>query len=183
MFRRLLHKTLFAVALAPTLLSACAGSNADYPSFAIPSADENAGRVSMRFPAVSVPTPADANAPEAAPVELDAQLAAIEARAGNAGQRFDASVGSARQSIAAANGAPTDSDEWSLAQVEYADLASYHSAGRLALAELDLIASRARLADAKSDDLATIAQLQDALASTLNEQSRILAAFNADLEK
>lgn len=183
MFKRLLHKTLFAVALAPTLLSACAGSKADYPSFAIPSADDETGRVSMRFPSVSVPETVQNVEPETVPLELEARLAAINAQATNAGRRFGAGVEGTRQAIAAASNAPTASDRWARAQVQYADLASHHSAGRLALAELDLLASWVRLADAGDDDLRTVSQLQTSLATELDEQARILAAFNADLER
>ena len=137
----------------------------------------------MRFPSVSVPEPADNSAPDATPVELDARLTTIRGQASNAGQLFESRLEGARQSIAAASDAPTDSDRWAKAQVEYADLASQHSTGRLALAELDLIASRARLADASEEDIQAIAQLQTSLATALDEQARILAAFNADLER
>ncbi|MEO0590486.1 MAG: hypothetical protein AAFZ11_07980 [Pseudomonadota bacterium] len=183
MSKRLLFQTIALAVLAPALLGGCVNAKTDYPSFALPSADESEGRVSMRFPSVSVPETSQNAEPEAMPAELDARLAAINAQASTAGQRFDKGLESARQSIAAASDAPTDTDRWARAQVQYADLASHHSAGRLALAELDLIAARAHLTAASDDDIQALAQLQTSLATELDEQARILAAFNADLEK
>ncbi|MEM6856647.1 MAG: hypothetical protein AAF559_02160 [Pseudomonadota bacterium] len=139
--------------------------------------------MSMRFPSIKVPQTAQNAQTGAVPLELEAQLAAINALASNAGQRFNASLASARQSIAAASNASTDSDRWARAQVQYADLTSHHGAGRLALAELDLLASRIRLADADNDELSTITQLQTNLARKLDEQSQILNALNADLDR
>ncbi|MEM9085207.1 MAG: hypothetical protein AAGB23_04735 [Pseudomonadota bacterium] len=164
-------------------LSACAGSSADYPGFSMPKPSEDGTRVAMRFPTVAVPDINQAREYDAPPVgDMSARMGAINARAAKASAAFDVSLAAARASTLAATGSQIESDEWAEAQIRLADLASHHSDGRMALADLDVIAAEARLAQTPEDDLLELMGLQDSLAASLDEQARVLAKLEADIE-
>ena len=150
----------------------------------MPAASEEAGRVSMRFEGVTVPELPDPGAiAEEMPAELDARLAAINARAANANAAFVASAEDAQQLAYAARGADIESDRWAEAQLSLADLTSLHSEGRLALADLDVLAASAQVADAQEADLNALADMQASLVSLLDDQARFLEGLNAQLEQ
>ena len=165
---------------AAVLLGACASSSTDYPSFATPKPSEDGGRVAMRFPAVAVPdlraveTPADS-----LPSELDAALAAINARAMAANSAFSANLDAAQALVSAAAGGAPEADEWTSVQIRLAELTSHHSAAQLAMADLDQLSARAELARSGPDKEAMISELQAVLSQTLGEQAQALANINA----
>ncbi|MEM7689721.1 MAG: hypothetical protein AAF291_11935 [Pseudomonadota bacterium] len=178
-----------ATSLASVLtLSACAGSRADYPSFAIPTANEEAARVSMRFPGVEVPDVTQAPPPvEPLPAELDARLAAINRRAEAAANAFRADLDGAQSSARAGRASARESDAWANAQLRVADLTAHHSAAQLALADLDALAVTAQLGQSAGTSTAKegqmIAQLQTQLGQTVSEQARLLDQINAQLDR
>lgn len=175
-------RTLAALAALATL-SACAHSTR-YPSFAIPAATEEAGRVAMRFPGVTVPEPRVLDPePTALPSELDAALAAINARARAAARDFSASLGPVRNLARLAAGSAPESDRWTSAQIGLAELVSHHSAADLALADLDELAARAALSQSAANEAAEIAQVRASLAPMVEEQARALAGINAELSR
>ncbi len=175
-----------------TALGGCASST-KYPSFAMPAGSQQAdseagssqGRVAMRFPGVAVPEiRADASAQdwsEELPVELDARLAAINARAMAAGRAFSAGLGPAQQLARIAAGSAVETDSWSTAQLRLADLTSHHSNAHLALAELDRLAATVELAASRPADATDIAELRTKLAQDVGEQARLLAQISAQL--
>ena len=146
----------------------------------MPKPSEDGTRVAMRFPTVTVPDIDQVREIEAAPAgDISARLDAVNARAAKASAAFDVSLAAARASALAATGSQIESDEWAEAQIRLADLASHHSEGRMALADLDVIAAEARLAQTPEDGLLDLTGLQDNLAASLDEQAGLLA----DLEK
>ena len=165
-------------------LGGCAGAKENYPSFAIPKSSGEAGRISMRFPAFAVKDPADpGKGAEPLPEELDARLAAINARALKADEAFSADAPMTDRLTQAAALADESSEEWAEAQVSLASLTAHHGVGRLALAELDLIAANARIALAEPETIADIAALQDEIAARLDQQAQTLGAMSAKLER
>ena len=144
----------------------------------MPKPSEDGTRVAMRFPTVTVPDIDLVREIEAAPAgDISARLDAVNARAAKASAAFDVSLAAARASALAATGSQIESDEWAEAQIRLADLASHHSEGRMALADLDVIAAEARLAQTPEDGLLDLTGLQDNLAASLNEQAGLLAAL------
>lgn len=164
-------------------LGACASAS-DYPSFAIPTADNEAGRVVMRFPGVSVPEPVSAPAPsETLPTELDAYLAAISTRAKAASSAFSRNIDSARSLAVAASAGDTESDIWTNAQVRLADLTTFHSRTHIALADLDLLAAKAELSQGSPADRTAIEELRAELSRTLDGQAKALASINLKMSR
>ncbi|MDJ0977073.1 MAG: hypothetical protein QNI87_00890 [Erythrobacter sp.] len=181
-------------------VTACAGSSADYPSFALPTMSEQTAtgtRVTARFPTVAVPAMPDLDAgQEAMPREIGARLAAIDARAQTAGAAFTANVEPTRALVRAASGTSAESRRRADAEVRFADLTAHHNEGQLALADLDWLAARvAQAAPASSEassgtetgtgqgDLASIAETQTILLQELERQARILAQLGAELSR
>lgn len=176
-------KPIFACAGA-LFLGACAGSSTNYPSFAIPTASEEAGRVAMQFPGVSVPEPRDAVAqPETLPAELDARLAAINNRAMVASKAFSANLSATRTLARSADSAPPDSDRWAEAQIRIADLTLHHNKTSLASAELDALAALAQTSQATPEETGQIAQLQSSLSGILTGQAQQLAEIAGQLDR
>lgn len=174
---------LVAISAVSLVSGGCAGAGKDYPSFAIPPANANAGGVSMRFPAVAVPDLRTVNEPEEAlPAELDAALAAINNRAMAANAGFSASSNATNAFVAKAVGTARESDAWAEAQLRIARLVTHHSDTHLALADLDQLAVTADLAQSTPDKLAMIADLRSNLVETLAQQARQLTAISAQLE-
>ena len=184
----MIHRSLALsfVRIAPALalvavLSACSTST-QYPSFAIPSASEKAGRVSMRFPGVAVPTKRVRQAqPESLPAELDARLAAINARAVTANTAFSNTLAPAQRLASLAASSPIESDTWSTAQIRLAALTTHHSAAHVALAQLDRLAATAELAGSPKGDRDASEQLRASRAETASEQARLLTQISARL--
>jgi hypothetical protein len=174
-----------AAALAMGLaLAGCAGSSADFPSFAIPTSPAEGNRLSMRFPGISAPEPADASAlAPPLPADLDAAIAAIAARADGARADFTAAQIVTSRRVSAARGAGVASDRWAAAEVSLADLASLHSNAALALADLDLLAAQATTNLAPPGEIASIAEAQARVERFVEEQTQTLAALNAAMER
>ena len=148
----------------------------------MPKPSEDGTRVAMRFPTVTVPDIDQVRETEAAPVgDISARLDAVNARAAEASAAFDVSLAAARASALAATGSQIESDEWAEAQIRLADLASHHSEGRMALADLDIISAEARLARSPEHDLLGLMDLQGNLAASLDEQARVLSDLEADI--
>ena len=164
-------------------LGACASAS-DYPSFAIPTTDNETGRVAMRFPGVSVPEPNAAPSPaEALPAELDAYLAAISTRAKAASNAFSQNLDPAQSLAVAASAVDTESDVWTNAQVRLADLTTFHSRTHIALADLDSLAARAELSQGSPADKAAIEELRAELSRTLDGQAKALASISLKLSR
>ena len=163
-------------------LSACA-SGSDYPSFSLPVSNTDAGRVSVRFPAVNVPPiRPDLSQPASPPAELDAALAGINARAEAANAAFASGLAPAQQLARVASMSDVESDTWSTAQLRVADLTSHHSAAHVALADLDMLTAAAELRANSKADLDALAQVKEALAQKVSQQARLLADINAQLD-
>lgn len=138
----------------------------------------------MRFTDVAVPQTRTVHSDtRPLPAELDAALAAINARAVAANRAFSENLGPARQLAEVAARASIESDLWAKAQLSAADLTTYHSAAQLALADLDQLTATAALTQASAQDAADIAELQSGLEYTVSEQARALTAINAALER
>jgi len=173
-----------AVLGVAVILGACAGADKEYPSFAIPTASEETGRVAMRFPAVNVPEPREARpAGEALPAELDARLAAINNRATVAANAFSGSVEGTSALAKAARPNSPESDSYSAALVRIADLASHHSTTQLALADLDQLAANAALSGSAAEESVMIDDLRSDLSRTVAQQSQLLADIAAQLDR
>ena len=167
---------------APAALGACAGKSSDYPTFAMPVAESETGRVSMRFPEVTVPEPSQAKLPvEPLPLELEARLAAIYAGAMRANSAFEGSAKSTSKLALAAKGAGVNSDAWAIAELSLADLTTQFSATELALADVDMLAAQAVIESAEPEKLEAIAQLQSELIDLRNAQAGVIAAIGANL--
>lgn len=167
-------------------LCACAGGSAQYPSFAVPTAKSEQGRVSLRFPDVAVPEiPASKidQYQEAMPLELDVRLATIQARADKASAAFANKLGPTREWLATSANSEVGSPGWTEAQLRLADLTTHHSEARMALAELDVIAAQARLALAPAEEWADVAKVQADLARSLDEQAAVLDEVNAEVAR
>lgn len=174
--------TAFALGAAATLLGACAAKDTVYPSFSRPVTSDTAGRVAERFPDVAVPTIRAAGTPvEPLPAELDARLAAINARAAASSNAFAADLEPLRALARAASQSSRESDAWTLAQLRLADITTHHSRAHLALADLDDLTARAQLARSSAQERAMIADLHATLSQTIDEQARALSQINAQL--
>lgn len=165
------------------MLGGCASAG-DYPSFAIPSPQPSEkGRVAMQFPGVAVPDPREPDmAAQALPSELDAALAAINARAMAASRAFSEGLSSTQRLATLAAGSAVESDRWTDAQLQLAELVSHHSAADLALADLDELAARAELTGT-ADEMAEITPLRGAIARMVEDQARALDTINAQLAR
>ncbi|MEL6238996.1 MAG: hypothetical protein AAFQ90_10440 [Pseudomonadota bacterium] len=138
----------------------------------------------MRFPAVAVPPENYApTPPPAMPVEIDARLAAITARATRANEAFVAKLQPTQRFVTAAASSDVETTRWAEAQVRLADLTSHHGEARVALADLDLLAADALFALGPAEEIATITEAQDRLSTTLDEYAEILAGMSAKLDR
>ena len=179
-----INKRIVLLLGAPFALGACAGSSSDYPSFSMPAAESEAGRVSVRFPEVAVPAPSQARLPtEPLPVELDARLAAIYASALRANTEFEGSAASTGRQAQAAKALGVNSDAWAIAELSFADLNTQFSKTQLALADVDMLAAQAEIESAEPDQREAIAQLRSELTAMHDAQAGILAAIGSDLEQ
>jgi len=161
-------------------LAACAADADRYPSFAIPSADDDRVSATLSVPEVSLADPADSVDP--LPDDLGAQLAALAQRGDAAHAAFTGKANAARDLARAAQGASAASDRWMDAQIALADLTSHRSETRLALADVDQLAARAQIRAAGAAQADSIAATQARLANHVSAQTRILLALRAMVE-
>ncbi|MEE4155477.1 MAG: hypothetical protein V2I27_15065 [Erythrobacter sp.] len=116
------------------------------------------------------------------PEQLGARIAAL-AEAGEQAQRaFDRASDDASRLVAAARGTDTTSERWMRAQVALADLTSYRSQTRLALADVDSIAASAEVVALDDPSAAAIMAAQSRLSAYVTQQSQRLAELYSVLE-
>ncbi len=157
-----------AAALA---LTGCAGRSELYPSLSI----RDAERVSGTFEPVEaepyVPTPASA--------DVLGRIGMLRADALRANDRFVAAAQSTRRSVAAARGAGSGSENWSVAQVALAQLESSRSDGMIALADLDRLFVDASLDAA---ELSEIEEARSAVAALVASQDQVISELHSVLD-
>lgn len=176
----------FFAVFASATLAGCATEPGKYPSFAIPQSadpDGQGGRVSGTLsPAFDTALADPAELAPPLPEDLDARIAAL-AEAGEEAQRaFDRASDDASRLVDAARGTDTTSERWMRAQVALADLTSYRSRTRLALADIDSIAASADVTALDDPAAAAITATQSRLMAYVNAQSQRLAELYSVLE-
>lgn len=169
--RNFLPATLPAFAL---FLAGCASTDRPYPSLDRRPAERESGSMSP----VAGATPA----PEAPPVQtagLAGQLDSLLTRAQAADREFRSVEPRAVRAVAAAAGASVGSENWSVAQVQLAQLESARSNAMIVLADLDamLVAAKIAAVDAASADVAPIEATRNQVITLIAAEDDTLATL------
>jgi hypothetical protein len=164
--RYLILPAAFALALP-----ACTRDQGEFPSLARRPAERL--NTPMPEPAPS-PDPTQA-APDPALLE---RIAALEAKARTAHERFTSRSGSARALVAAAAGAPVASENWSVATVALSELEAVRSEAMIALADLDALYARAVV---EGTDSAALSKAREAVVALVGEEDRVLGELQGRL--
>jgi hypothetical protein len=155
------------------VLSACASTGSEFPSLA-------------RRPAERLNAPAPEATPGPAPTQaatdpaLLERIAAMEAKARTAHERFLARSGPARTSASAAAGAPVASETWSVATVALSELEAARSETVIALADLDALYARAVVEGTES---AVLVAAREAVVALVGEEDRVLGELHGRLSQ
>ena len=165
------HTIRLALLSLTLLAGGCASQPGNYPSLAIRDPELAARNMTAPEPP---PPPAP---PPRATLDRLGPLAA-EARAAHAA--FANAAETARARVNAANGALSGTENWSVAQVALADLASRRSTAMIALADLDLLYNDAAIA---GESVAEIAPVRDEIVALMAEEDRIVAGLAGQLAR
>ncbi len=163
--------SLILAAASALALAACGKDQGEFPSLA-------------RRPAERLNTPVPAATPTAVPAQaapdpaLLERIAALEAKARSAHERFIARSGPARSLVAAAAGAPVASESWSVATVALSELEAARSEAMIALADLDALYARAVIDGADSPALS---KSREAVVALVSEEDRVLGELQGRL--
>jgi len=152
-------------------LAGCASTGNTFPSLAIRDSERVSGTIAVPAGPPPVVSPAPATL-----AQLDQLLARI--RTGHA--EFVAQAPAAARTVAAARGAATGSEAWSVAQVAVAGLEARRSAVMIALADLDRIYVDAAQGEADITALAEALAMANALVDQENATiAELLAGLSA----
>lgn len=158
------------VAAAPLALGACATPPGEYPSLA----QRDIERVSyVMTPPQTTPTPLQS---PAQPVLAEARDLLASVR--TAHTAFLADEGAVRSQVAAARGAESGSDAWSLAEVALAGLITQRSRAMVSLADLDQLFITASIAGESTE---TIEAARSEAEGLIANEDAILADLSAQL--
>ena len=164
--QRIPHLAL--AALSAAALAGCAGGSDRYPSFALPQPVKDEAVIEPQQ-ALVLP----AALPEGD--ELDRRLTDLQSAAAAAHGDFTAKAGQARSQLSRGRTRVE-------ATLILADLTTYQSEVRLALADIDELAANAAIGLADPAQAAPITAAQIKVANLLAEQSEMLATLNDELE-
>jgi hypothetical protein len=106
------------------------------------------------------------------------RIAALEAKARSAHERFVARSGPARSLVAAAAGAPVASESWSVATIALSELEAARSEAMIALADLDALHARAVV---DGTDSPVITKAREAVLALVGEEDRVLGGLQGRL--
>jgi Meckel syndrome type 1 protein len=166
-------QTACLLGLSALVLTACTKDEGAFPSLA-------------RRPAERLNAPAPEATPTSEPTQaasdpaLIERIAALEAQARTAHERFSARTGPARTAATAAAGAAVASEAWSVATVALSELESARSETVIALADLDALYARAVVA---GTDSAALAAAREAVVALVGEEDRVLGELHGKLSQ
>ena len=163
------HTIRLALLSLTLLVGGCAAGPDIYPSLAI--RDNELAARNMTAPPPPPPPPA----PPRATLDRLGPLAA-QARAAHAA--FGSAAETVSSRVAAARGAASGTENWSVALVALADLSSRRSTAMIALADLDLLYNSASIA---GESTAEIAPVRDEIAALMAEEDQILDGLAGQL--
>lgn len=167
--KRPVARTLLALSAA--MLSACAGSSADYPSLSI--RDFERGQGSLEVPEGT----ADIR-PSPLPADKIARIAALRTQIGDSHAKFMAEAPAARSAVRGAAGTSVGDDRWAGAQVALASLESQRSQSAVWLTDLDILFVDTTL---EFEQREAVAEARDEATRLVRAEDEILAELRAAL--
>jgi hypothetical protein len=168
-----MHRSFCLILPAALALSACAKDEGAFPSLARRPAE----RLNTPVPNATPSPEATIASPDPALIE---RIAALEAKARSAHERFSARSGETRTLVAAAAGAPVASENWSVATIALSELEAARSEAMIALADLDALYARAVV---EGTDSAALSKARDAVTGMVGEEDRMLAELQGRLSQ
>jgi hypothetical protein len=159
------------LAVSTLALAACAKDQGAFPSLARRPAE----RLNTPVPEA---TPSPVPTPAAADPALLARIAALEAKARAAHDRFTARTPQARTLVAAAAGAAVASEGWSVATIALSELEATRSESMIALADLDALYARAEV---DGTDSAALAKARAEVVALVGAEDRVLGELQGQL--
>jgi hypothetical protein len=166
-------KSTCLLAVCALALTACSNDQGGFPSLARRPAERLNTPVTEATPSPD-PTPA---LPD--PVLLG-RIAAFEAKAETAHERFVARTGQARALVSAAAGAPVASEAWAVATIALSELEAARSEAMIALADLDALYARAVV---DGTDSPALVKARAAVIALVGAEDRVLAELQGRLSE
>ena len=164
-------QTACLLGLSALMLAACTKDEGAFPSLARRPAE----RLNTPVPAVTPGSEPTQAAPDPALLE---RIAALEANARAAHQRFIARSGAARTLVAAAAAAPVASETWSVATIALSELEAARSEAMIALADLDALYAKAVV---DGTDSAALTKARDAVVALVGAEDSVLTELQGRL--
>jgi hypothetical protein len=160
-----------AALLLPLILSACAGSQGEYPSLERRPMERITAVYSPAAPAAPAPLPQP-------PAAVTDRLGGFVAQARSADTKFRDREGRARSLVSNAAGAGIGTDSWSNATVAVSELEAARGEAMVALTDLDLLFNEAVLA---GQDASAIGQARDTVLGIIGYEDRVLGELRSKL--